>query len=194
MSLAYIVRCNFNKPDLERSWNDWYGGPKLKHMLAKPHFLSVQRFCRSHGQGRDYVAFWVLESEQALETPEYKNDWGFSEWQPYITDWSRDLFAPLSGDLFQPALGTDEALRLVSFEGLSESEAHAAKAADEVRRPTVRWLRSAGLDRHTPLIGYEVVDEGALCRPLAPGNATEGFYRPISAHVQAGRVGEQGRM
>ncbi len=193
MSLAYIVRCNFNREDLEQGWNEWYGGPKLKQMLDKPHFLSVQRFFKSEGAGRNYVAFWILESEQAFETPEYKNDWGFFEWRPYIIDWSRDLFAPLSGDVRSPVVKDGQALRVISFEGLSEAEAGAAMEAVTLHRPGVKWMRTVGLDRHTPLFGYEVADASAPDRPLDIAGVVEGLYRPISELVHADENTGNGR-
>ena len=77
---------------------------KLKQMLAKPHFLSVQRFFRAGGEGRNYLAFWVLSSPEAFNTVEYKSDWGFFEWRPYIIDWSRDLFERADGGSGAPVV------------------------------------------------------------------------------------------
>lgn len=187
MTLAYIVRCNFNQADLEASWNEWYGGPKLKQMLDKPHFISVQRFQRAHGDGRTYLAFWILDSKEAFETPEYKNDWGFFEWRPYIVDWSRDLFEPLEREARSPAVGPGQMLRLVSFEGLDADAADAAKAEVEARLPGVRWMRSSGLDRHTPLVGYAIADAAAFT-PLEVKGAVDGLYRPISELVHTDRA------
>ncbi len=68
MSFAYIVRCNFNDPTREPAWNDWYSGPKIAQMLRKPHFRSCQRFRKVAGQGRNYLALWVLESPEAFKT------------------------------------------------------------------------------------------------------------------------------
>lgn len=185
MALAYIVRCNFSREDLEAGWNEWYGGPKLKQMLDKPHFVSVQRFLRTAGEGRNYLAFWILDSEQAFETPEYKNDWGFFEWRPHIIDWSRDLFEPLSGDVRSPVVGAGEVLRIVSFEGLDAEAAAAARARVEAKVPGLRWMRSAGLDRHTPLFGYAVEAADAPPAPLGIPGAVDGLYRPISELVHA---------
>jgi hypothetical protein len=193
MTLAYIVRCNFNRKDLEQSWNDWYGGAKLKQMLDKPYFLSVQRFLKHSGEGRNYVAFWIVESQQAFETPEYKNDWGFFEWRPYIVDWSRDLFAPLSGEIRSPVLHQGQALRLISFEALTEAQAASAKTQVETHRRGVQWMHAAGLDKHTPFIGYEVVDADLADRPLGVAGAVEGLYRPITELVHADRIAESGR-
>ena len=61
-------------------------------MLRKPHFRTCQRFKRAAGRGRDYLALWMLQSPDAFRTEQYTTDWGFFEWAPYITDWSRDLF------------------------------------------------------------------------------------------------------
>jgi len=192
MALAYIVRCNFSRKDLEAGWNAWYSGPKLKQMLDKPCFLSVQRFHRSAGSGRNYVAFWILESAQAFETPEYKNDWGFFEWRPHIIDWSRDLFAPLSGDVASPVVGPDQGLRLISFEGLDADAAAAAQAQVDARVPGIAWMRSVGLDRHTPLFGHAVVAADAAFTPLDVAGVTDGLYRPISdcVHTDRARAGD----
>ena len=178
MAVAYVVRCNFNEPGKEDAWNDWYNGPKLKQMLAKPHFLTGQRFLRTAGTGRDYLAFWTLESEAAFETPEYKNDWGFFEWRPFIIDWSRDLFAGEAGaTLSAPRVGENQVIRLVSFEGMADAQAEDARRLVDQARPGTTWLRSIGLDRHTPLFGFSV-EEGAAPAPALPG-VHEVFYRPI---------------
>ncbi len=114
---SYIVRCNFSDPVKAKPWNDWYSGPKLGQMLSKPYFRSTQRFRRSDGTGRNYLALWILESPEAFNTHEYKSDWGFFEWRPYIIDWSRDLFAGngLVEDSF--AVSPQGALHVVSFDG-----------------------------------------------------------------------------
>ena len=179
MNLAYVVRCNFNDPGRVEAWNTWYSGPKLRQMLEKPHFLTGQRFQRTAGNGRDFLAYWTLASADAFTTPEYTNDWGFFEWRPYIIDWSRDLFAAADGgSVAAPRLGEGGLLRLVSFEGLGEAEAEDRRRRIDAARPGTIWQKSVGLDRHTPLLGVSVEAE-----PV-PGPAVEGmveaFYRPIS--------------
>ena len=52
MPVVYIVRCNFSDPNKEWDWNDWYSGPKIKQMLAKPFFRTGQRFRMASGTGR----------------------------------------------------------------------------------------------------------------------------------------------
>jgi len=179
MTVAYVVRCNFNDPSREQAWNDWYSAPKLKQMLDKPYFLTGQRFLRVAGTGRDYLAFWTLVSDEAFKTPEYTNDWGFFEWRPYIIDWSRDLFASDNGtEVTAPRVAENAFIRLVSFEGLSEAEAEAARAKVNQTRPGTKWCKSVGLDRHTELFGYSVETSDALGEPV-PG-AVEGIYKPIS--------------
>ena len=92
MTHLYIVRCNFTAPEKEQAWNAWYSGPKIKQMLAQPYFLSCQRFRRAAGDGRDYLALWTVATPEALKTAQYTSQWGFAEWAPHITAWSRDLF------------------------------------------------------------------------------------------------------
>lgn len=178
MTIAYVVRCNFKDPEKEQAWNNWYSGPKLKQMLSKPYFLTVQRYRRVSGTGRDYLAFWTLASAQAFETPEYKNDWGFFEWRPYIIDWSRDLFEAERGDVHAPRVADDGFIRLVSFEGLSKAEAEAKRIEIDRIKPGTAWHRSIGLDRHTELLGTSVETATALGHAIA--GVHEALYQPIS--------------
>lgn len=184
MVFVYIVRCKFTEPAREQAWNDWYGGPKIAQMLSLPHFRTCQRFRRVSGTGRDYVALWTLSKPEAMTSPEYRAQWGFSDWTPYITDWSRDLFdgRPAGEDAFAvPASG---ALQVVSFEGMNAEQADAARAA--MPRPGMLWLPIAGLDRHTPLIGLRVLADAGTPLPAAgPAGVREGIYRPLSEqHVR----------
>lgn len=182
MTVAYVVRCNFARADLESAWNDWYSGPKLKQMLAKPMFRTGQRFYREAGPGRNYLAFWVLESPAAFETHEYKSDWGFFEWKPHITDWSRDLFEPLAHGFTPPRVGDGERLHIVAYDGAADDDAVAAdRAAVSEARPKLVWMRIVGLDRHSPYMGVEVVPAGSL-PALAAGHTArvQTLYRPIS--------------
>jgi len=183
MAVAYVVRCNFSRPDLETYWNEWYSGPKLRQMLAKPMFLTGQRFAREAGDGRIYLAFWTLESPAAFETHEYKSDWGFFEWKPYITDWSRDLFSPIAGTLAAPRVAPDQWLHIVAFDGAEDQTTIEAEcAALGKQRPSLVWMRIAGLDRHTPAMGFEVLPAGARLPELPPGSPyrRQTLYRPIS--------------
>jgi hypothetical protein len=184
MSLLYIVRCNFSDPDLEEAWNTWYSGPKLAQMLAKPLFISGQRFKASalHDQRR-YLALWHVESEQAFQTPEYKSDWGFFEWSSKITDWSRDLFAVDGGqDLDAWRIAEDEFLYLISFEGMEESQAQ--RELDRIRpqRPGVTWFKAVGLDKHAPFVGLRRLTQlDTDFVPLQGGLAArETIFTPIS--------------
>lgn len=183
MANVYAVRCNFARKDLEDKWNDWYSGPKLTQMLDKPLFRSGQRF-RAVGLDthRQYLALWVVESPQAFETPEYKNDWGFFEWQPHITDWSRDLFdAP--GDIRDTVrTGEGERLYLASFEGSDAAAARGLIPQLKAARPEAMWLEAAGLDRKSPVLGIWRL--GASAADPAPLSGIAGLretvFSPIS--------------
>ncbi len=179
MAFTYIVRCNFSEPAREQAWNDWYNGPKLVQMLAKPMFRTVQRFRRVAGAGRDYVALWTIDSPKAFETEEYTSDWGFFEWRPYIIDWSRDLFEGAPADDRLP-IDRDGALTIVSFDGLSAEAAEAGRRDVDASTPGFSWFPSAGLDRHTPLIGLRTGEADA---PAGAGQRV--VYRPISAFHRA---------
>ena len=187
MTYLYVVRCNFTRPDLEASWNAWYGGEKVRQLLGKPMFRAVQRFRLASGSGRGYVALWQLASPQAFDTAEYKADWGFSEWRPYIVDWSRDLFDATAARGGGLAVPIDGALQLISFDGMDGGRAEAARASLSDTAETM-WCPCAGLDRHTPLLGLRVwPDATRLPSPpaRAPAGAQIGVYRPISEFCTA---------
>jgi hypothetical protein len=184
MTFVYIVRCNFNEPAKEQAWNDWYSGPKIAQMLAKPHFRTCQRFHLASGTGRNYLALWTLRSPDAFESKEYTTDWGFFDWSPYIVDWSRDLFD--GGDTPEFAFGVQPkgALRILSFDGLTAEAANAAREAISALIPNMNmmWLPVIGLDRHTPLIGLSCLPDPAAVRFVSNGQQFGGYeaiYRPI---------------
>jgi hypothetical protein len=187
MPFVYIVRCNFTVPDKEAAWNAWYSGPKMAQMLSQPHFLGCQRFKRASGSGRDYLALWTLQSPEALTTPEYQAQWGFSEWTAHIADWSRDLFdaREAADDAF--AVAPDDALYVVSFDGLSVDDAIAARAV-MAPAPDMLWLPVIGLDRHTPLIGIAPLPNGTdfSLREPADAGVQQAIYRPICEFCRAG--------
>ncbi len=179
---AYIVRCNFSDPSKERSWNDWYSGPKIGQMLSKPHFRSTQRFRCSSGTGRNYLALWILESPKAFKTKEYTSDWGFFEWAPYITDWSRDLFSgdDITAELF--SVSPEGALHVISFDNMEQEDAKRAQQAYAFIHPKMKWLPICGLDQHTQTIGLETLP--VLPRSWRPSESfagvQEAIYTPIS--------------
>lgn len=186
MAFVYAVRCNFAKPEAEAAWNAWYDGPKLASLLAKPMFVAGQRFqaaaldCR-----RKYLALWYVASPDAFSTPEYKADWGFGEWAPFITDWSRDLYRAPDGDVEETfAVGLDEALRLISFDGLSEADATAEAVRLRPLRPDMLWLEAVGLDRHSPLLALARVARGTPPAPVE-ARASETIFAPLFAFARA---------
>jgi hypothetical protein len=186
---VYIVRCNFTEPAKEQAWNDWYSGPKIEQMLRNPDFRTCQRFRRAAGRGRDYLALWTLQSPEALKSPQYLAQWGFSDWTPLITDWSRDLFD--GGDAAEAdfAVTPQGALLVVAFDGMSADDAAAARAAVAKSEPELLWLPVAALDRHTPMIGLRPLsDAGALPRldNRPAERMQQAVYRPISPCYAAG--------
>ena len=187
MALVYIVRCNFNEPAKEQAWNAWYSGPKIAQMLAKPHFRTCQRFERVSGTGRNYLALWTLRSADAFRTEQYTTDWGFFEWAPHITDWSRDLFDGGSAPEAGFAVPTQGALDVVSFDGMNRDEMNDARGAMAKSRPDMMWLPVMGLDRHTPMIGLRVLRDATAVGPLPSrqGRVQEAIYRPISGFAAA---------
>ena len=54
-------------------------------------------------------------------------------------------------------------------------------------------LEQSGLDKHTPSIGYAVVDADVTNRPLDVAGAVEGLYHPITELVRADQATGIGR-
>jgi hypothetical protein len=186
MPCLYAVRCNFARADLEEAWNDWYSGPKLRQMIAKPLFLSGQRFAASGlDRRRKYLALWVVESPAAFATPEYTGDWGFFEWQPHIRDWSRDLYAAPDDASTRFAADGTTSLHLVSFDGQPPAAAAALRQRVAGRRPGVTWLEAVGLDRHSPILGLARLPRGALPAALGIDGVQETVFDPISSCARA---------
>ena len=186
MAFVYVVRCAFTEPTREAAWNAWYSGAKIAQMLRKPHFRTCQRFKRAAGLGRGYLALWTLQSPDAFRTEQYTTDWGFFEWAPYITDWSRDLFD--GGDNPEAGFAVPEqgGLTVVSFDGLSPDAAADARTALLKSHPAMMWLPVVGLDRHAPLIGLEVAQALPLEQPIrSPDGVQRAVYRPISRFTTA---------
>src|SRR5712691_1045101 len=142
MSYVYAVRCNFARPDLEAAWHAWYSGPKLAEMMTHPLFHSGQRY-RAAGldQRIVYLAVWVVESPAAFETPQYGASWGFVEWAPHITDWSRNLFRGTEGDVSDlldvPPQGE---LYVAAFDGVGEEQVERRLEELRAKRPDVLWM------------------------------------------------------
>jgi hypothetical protein len=180
MTFVYIVRCNFTEPQKEQAWNAWYSGPKIEQMLAKPYFRTCQRFQIALGSGRKYLALWTLQSPEAFNSAEYTSDWGFFEWAPYIVDWSRDLFDGRAASKASFAVSPKGSLHTVTFDGMSEDQANAARVSIASHEPGMMWLPVAGLDRHTPLIGLQPLPDPSSSRSLVHARAEriqEAIYR-----------------
>jgi hypothetical protein len=183
MTFVYIVRCNFTEADKEPAWNAWYSGPKIRQMLTKPYFRTCQRFRLASGAGCNYLALWTLQSPAAFTTAEYRSDWGFSEWSPYITDWSRDLFDGGSAAEESFAVASGGSLHVVSFDGMSAAEANGAQGDFAGADREMMWLPITGLDRHTPIIGLRPNPDASFARVPRPSSdirIAQAIYRPIS--------------
>jgi hypothetical protein len=194
MIFVYVVRCRFTEPAREQAWNAWYSGPKIEQMLAQPLFRTCQRFRRAAGTGRDYLTVWTVENPQALATRQYRAQWGFAEWTPHITDWSRDLFDGGSASEAALAVPADGALAVAAFDHMSEDAAAAAR--DKVARaePDMMWLPAIGLDRHTPIIGLHPLANGAAAGSVqrdGDSRVQRAMYRPITRHYSAPQVPEE---
>jgi len=135
------------------------------------------------GEGRTYLTLWTVQSPEAFETPEYKSDWGFFAWAPYVTAWSRDVFDSRFAPEAAFAVSLTGSLHVVSCDGMSEDAACAARAVIARSYPQMLWLPVVGLDRSCPVIGLQPLPELASLRESNHGRAKqvqEAIYLPIS--------------
>ncbi|MFE9328438.1 hypothetical protein ACIHDR_45130 [Nocardia sp. NPDC052278] len=201
MTTLYTVQCNFNRPDLEAEWNDWYNGPKTAHMLAKPLFLRAQRFeAYSFDTDVKYLAMWELESAAALESPEYKATWGWDRWQPMIDDWVRDLSAscdPSGRVPFIEGVSSAVYVHLAWFDDGVDRTRLQALAARGVETSSWWWGSCRGLDNSARTIAVTGIGSEAdvPSEPIfGPSARRETVYRSISALAHAhADVADSGR-
>ncbi len=190
MSFVYAVRSNFTRPDLEEQWHAWYSGPKLAEMVTHPHFLSGQRY---QAVGLDqtirYLALWVVASPDAFTSPEYEASWGWADWKPYISHWSRNLYD--AGDHDMTALldvPPEGGLYLAAFERVPEAEAEKQRTEAQAERPEAIWMSVVGLDRSCPIIGVQRLPDPAKATPLPARLAAgvrETSFRPLTERRRA---------
>ena len=143
----------------------------------------------------NYLALWTLQSPEAFKTAEYTSDWGFFEWAPYVTDWSRDLFDGRFAPEAAFAVAPEGSLHTMSFDGMSEDEADAARAVIAGSEPEMMWLPVAGLDRHTAVIGLKPLSDLSLSLSSNYGQGKqiqEAIYRPISELYRVSAAADAG--
>jgi hypothetical protein len=190
VSFVYAVRSNFTRPDLEAQWHAWYSGPKLAEMVTHPHFLSGQRY---EAVGLDqtvrYLALWVVESPDAFTSAPYKASWGWADWKPYISHWSRNLYDAGSRDMTALLdVPTGGGLYLAAFEDVPEADAQQRRPIAQSARPDVIWMPVVGLDRSCPIIGVRKLADPTQASPLPRSLAAgvrETVFRPLTERRRA---------
>jgi len=86
----------------EEALNKWYDEVHLPSIVACPGFLSGRRFRSiplptkakgiSMGKEAKYMTLYEMESPAAYETQEFQRARGFSEFVPFISDLTLELF------------------------------------------------------------------------------------------------------
>jgi len=141
--MIYAVECSFAAPDREAEWNDFYSLEKLPALISVSGFHTSQRFRALHGGCPVYLALHSIDGLDVLASEEYRRKGGgnFARWQPYITDWHRNLYGGITR---APALGEGDVLALSARgpqpllrRGLIPS---AMQAVAMGTVPEVRWL------------------------------------------------------
>ena len=91
------VRVNI-APEKEEAFNEWYNNVHVPEITAVPGFLSGRRFKRVSGDEIEYMALYELESLDPLKSEGYKNARGWSEFEPYISNLSWNVYQQIYPD------------------------------------------------------------------------------------------------
>ncbi|HDJ1438954.1 TPA: sugar ABC transporter [Serratia rubidaea] len=92
--MFYIVECSYNDPASEAEWNHFYSQEKLPALISVSGFRTSQRFRAVQAGCPAYLAIHTLEGADVLSSQDYRLKGGgnFARWQPYISDWHRNLY------------------------------------------------------------------------------------------------------
>ena len=85
------VRVNIAK-EKEQAFNHWYNTVHVPEILEVPGFISGRRFQRISGDEIKFMAFYELESLDALRSDAYAQARGWGEFEPYIRDQSWNVY------------------------------------------------------------------------------------------------------
>ena len=183
--MLYMVSCRFtgasDDPRLAE-WNAYYDGPKLDSLLSLDGFNASQRLQCAHGADAPYLALHDIRDESVMnQSYREAGGGGFGGWEPWIDNWSRDLFSGLDES---PEVGPDDYLAVTDDQA----------TADALTGVDFAWLEIAGLDRSVPRRALAVLDaqEGdellefrpvalRLYRPMTPRCTRPGMARPSAA-------------
>jgi hypothetical protein len=168
--MIYMVACRFtgtDEIDKEAQWNAYYDGPKLDALLSLDGFTSSQRFKCVHASPAPYVALHTIR-DLAVMDDRYRSvgGGGFGGWEPWIDNWSRNLFDGLE---VSPDVPID------SFLAITDDEA----TATALTGIDFAWIDCVGLDRSVTRRALAVLDpsDGEELASFRPAGLS--LYRPI---------------
>lgn len=88
-----ITRSNV-EADHDEEFNRWYEDRHLPRAISCPGFRAGTRYVTSDGLERSYLALYVIDGEEAFETPELAAIRGFEQLTPYVS-YDRRIYRPL---------------------------------------------------------------------------------------------------
>ncbi|MBI2880014.1 MAG: hypothetical protein HYY21_00395 [Candidatus Tectomicrobia bacterium] len=72
-------------PAHEEEFNRWYDQVHLPEIVDCPGFQRARRFVAVQGSPK-YITLYDIDSEKALETPEFQSRRGWAHLKPYVKD------------------------------------------------------------------------------------------------------------
>ncbi|ENY2965849.1 sugar ABC transporter [Salmonella enterica] len=177
--MLYIVECSYNDPRSESEWNEFYNHEKLPALVSVTGFRTSQRFRAVKSGSPVYIAIHTVEDAKILSSDEYwlKGGGNFSRWQPYITDWHRNLY---ECNTSVPPVSPDEIL-LLSTQSISFIETELGYQALE--------MEAVGLDKSPKhRVAYILPREHASLLEDIPGVY---LYESFTTQLQSSANGYQ---
>lgn len=93
MKLIMEVRVDMD-PEKENEFNDWYNNVHIPGIVNCPGFISGRRYRSVRGEPR-YMALYEIESVEALKSPQFKEESGWYQFEPYIKNFSWNLYTQI---------------------------------------------------------------------------------------------------
>ena len=167
--MIYIVEHTIGMPEIEKEWNEWYGG-YLKILLAVPGIQTTQRFVVAASKPSRYMAMYSITSGDVFDSDSYKKSGGggnaSARFRPAYQSWTRNLFESAG---HAPAVAPDQTL-LVADRALPGGA-------------PFEWLRTVGLHQTTPYRGLAVLTRADAAHFLREAQGEFVAYIPLTPQL-----------
>lgn len=167
--MFYTVEIDFNNPEQEPIWNEWYHN-NLPLMLTVPGFETAQRFEKEAGKGFRFLAAYTLSGPEVFASDAYRDVGGGGastvKWKQWMNR-TRNLYAGI--DWLPPASEDGRILLTETTPG-------------ELDLPDILFasLEAVALARDPERRYVAVTDKATVDRAGVGSRSDMGVYRPMA--------------